>query len=458
MARSYEIKHQGLKIVKQELQSLMDAAHIPGVSIAFVDNSQSIYTMEIGVEKKDAKSEISERHSENKISPETIFGAASLSKPVFAYLVLKLIENNNTGKTSGIGEFKLPYEVKEFNLDTPLYKVFPDMLKKFSNEDKDKGMQLTARMVLTHTTGLPITHHSTGPIAFQFEPGEHYGYSGPGIACLQETIEALTGASLEMLAKEHVFTPLDMKNSSFQLDKNKLPQAANSLHTTPSDYVKFIKAWMDNTNLQYAFTPSFSMKNAFSPKDWPIKDSAVPDVDREHVAWGLGFGLQIDDEGNAISAYHSGDMSEWRAWVAMNLKEKSAIVYFSNSHNGHILAEHIIPPEIKLDHVFNFFFKTYGFARDLNELTKEDGDEFKNGLRKGCLSGNLSEEKKSSKAASSTAKIAGGLSDIPLNPTPESLAVNALVETKKSKPPPKKSEEHIQSENDSPNASPKRRF
>ncbi len=60
----------------------------------------------------------------------------------------------------------------------------------------------------------------------------------------------------------------------------------------------------------------------------------------------------------ASRAYHSGDMNEWRAWVAMNLEDKSAIVYFSNSHNGHILADSIIYPEVEIDNVLNYLFQT----------------------------------------------------------------------------------------------------
>ena len=374
----------------KKIKKTMKKAGIPVASVASFRGDEPITSRVIDPTEND---------SNTKVTPETVFGAASLSKPVFAYLVLKLINDNKTGKAKGkIGEFKLPPEEKEFNLDTKLYKIFPDILKKFRKEDEDNAQQLTARMVLSHTTGLPIVHNSKDkPIEFQFEPGAHYGYSGPGIACLQEAIKALTGKDLESLAQEHIFRKgaLDMPNSSFHHDKSKPQQAANSLYTTPSDYAKFIRAWINDPALQDAFLPKglpidkskpvFSMKEAFLPKDWAIKDAAVSDADREHVSWGLGFGLQIDDKGDAVSAYHSGDMNEYRAWVAINLKDKSAIVYFTNSHNGHILADQIIPPNIKLDHVFNFFFQTYGFARNLHELAKTKGVESDHGLRRGCL-------------------------------------------------------------------------
>ena len=390
-----------------------------------------------------------------EVTPETVFGAASLSKPVFAYLVLKLIAANNANKAQpGLGQFNA-----KFDLKTPLYEVFPDILKKFRKEDEDKAKLLTAEMVLSHTTGLPITHdEGKGLIEFQFDPGTKYAYSGPGIAYLQEVIEALTDSNLETLAQEHIFgeKALKMKHSSFHTDKSKSPQAANSLYTTPSDYAKFIVAWMNDEELQYAFQPNVFMNNDYLPGNWPIEANRL-EQDRNHVAWGLGFGLQTNEqsgcglikmttdpsqtsfdcierlledrnavilfndtlfyadqnsrtvnkieltesnqddfnrlkakctesyklaEGNELKlitsvtgrihrasrAYHSGDMNEYRAWVAMNLEDKSAIVYFANSHNGHILADSIISPEVEIDNVLNYFFQTYGFARNFDEL------------------------------------------------------------------------------------------
>ena len=107
------------------------------------------------------------------------------------------------------------------------------------------------------------------------------------------------------------------------------------------------------------------MTEDYLPEDWII-DVRAQSEDKACVAWGLGWGMQVDEQGK--KAYHSGDMNEWRTWVAVDLEQKSAVVYFANSHNGHILAEQIISPHIHLEHVFNYFFQTYGFARRFEEL------------------------------------------------------------------------------------------
>ncbi len=394
-------------------------------------------------------SKITEHKHQQPLLPmttDTIFGAASLSKAIFAYLVLKLIvinkENQDQLKS---GKFKKP-----FTLDTSLCEVYPEFLDKFKDEKNAK--LLTARMVLSHTTGLPIVHDdSKGKIDFQFKPGTQYSYSGPGIAYLQEVIEELTGTNLETLAQEQIFLPCYMHQSTFNplktftsvlwtneepsltdlnpneikmldaddhliaywfengkitnrsLAKNlvedlrqalPLPgessedinllqaitkqykcheptaQAANSLRTTPSDFIKFIWNWMNDKSLQFAFEPKIPLSTAFLPKDWIIEVSDKNE-DKQCLAWGLGLGLQLDEsENKAVRAYHSGDMDEWRTWVVMNLEEgsKSAVVYFCNSHNGYALAESIISKYIDLKNGFNFFYDFYGFAKNQQEL------------------------------------------------------------------------------------------
>ncbi|WP_131775118.1 serine hydrolase domain-containing protein [Legionella anisa] len=449
--------------VPSRLAQQMKAAAIPGLTVASVSAQGTIAPVVIGVtDKNDAV----------PIKPNTPCGAASLSKPVFAYLVLKLIEANVTNTAEvGLGQFILPDGVTHFDLDTPLADILPlgectiDGVPKFDTTDKAavaSASKLTARMVLSHQTGL-----AHGALSFQFKPGEGHGYSNVAILYLQQVIEKLTKANLEapteahleVLARKHVFEPLHMDDSTFIADKTKPleAQATNSLHTTPSDYARFVSVLMHDkecslvkmpepptlenqkasvrsrfiltetgffyynksqgtlqaivldplgvqlANLHHRFAEvaedkpidvlsndqmlqiksitghTHILQEAFIPQVLMTDDKglagkigvargAIPEADLSHVAWGLGWGLQIDDNGCVTTAYHSGDMNQWRAWVAMNLEDKTATVFFANSHNGHVLAEQIIPRTIQLEHAANYFFQKWGFARDIAQL------------------------------------------------------------------------------------------
>lgn len=393
------------------------------------------------------------------VKKETAFGAASLSKPVFSYLVLKLIADE-----------KLSAEGKSFDLDTPISALLPTdeaKLKTFyenvfnpgnnldravSNAFIEKAKQMTPRMVLSHTTGIPIN----GAPRVDFEPGSQYAYGNTALYYLQKAIENKTRKSLETLAQAEVFGPLGMTHTSFlPPDKEGSTPQANSLHTTASDYALFVAAWMqekdcglekmsitpthenqkdsessryiltetgffyynkskgtvqtieldeagsklaashsqfshvtegspveklsdkelsqittitDHTNpLQEAFRPAISL----TEDQWAI-DMGVSEEDRQHLAWGLGLALQLDNTGEVTTAFHSGDMNQWSGWVAMDMKEKSAVIYFSNgddakngSGHGYVLADVIVAPEVELTHGLDWFFQKFGVSKDV---------------------------------------------------------------------------------------------
>lgn len=368
-------------ITRESTQQLTASAKIPGAAIASYshDSQEAILTMSVG------KTLGGGEFPSSPVDANTVFSAASLSKPVFAYLVLKLIESNKAKEAKhGLGEFST-----EFNLKTPLYSVFrrqdgeiiPDdenpFLKKFAPEHWDWAKRLNAEMVLSHRTGLHIVDKE--PFRFQFEPGANYAYSGPGIDCLQTAIEQLTGTNLQTLAQENVFGPqaLNMPNSTYGPESI----AANSLKTTAAEYAKLITTWINDDKLNYAFQPVepiYSMKEDYFPfsEDKLVEEVVVQDIDRERVTWGLGIGLVKNERGDTIGAYHTGDMNEWRAGFGaqINPETKRCVatsVYCANSCNGHILAEHILPKA--LAPALNYFFPTYGFARSIEEL---DGTHF----------------------------------------------------------------------------------
>ncbi len=402
---------------------------IPGLAIAF-SNQGKISTKEFGK---------TDRDSPIDVNAKTIFGTASLSKPVFIILVLKLIAANKLNAELDFGKFILPPGITHFDLDTPLHQILPNERLK-GNKFAEK---LTTRMILSHLTGLPIFDKDFGKkiknlFELEFEPGTQYSYSGIAIMYLQEVIAKLIPqASLESLSRKFIFDPLQMHNSTFYqeydlrlmsdlesnmelipwtiylnqtetgfeykvigldgivkhgaISRENLPEdfpenvadiiqakekwlptilsqtcranhttapenAANSFFTTPYDYMLLVNACMNDGTLEDIYKPAVSM----TTDEW-AKCVGVPVEDLKQVAWGMCFGLELDGN-EVVSAYHSGDMNEWRAWVAINLKNKTAIVYFANGHNGHVLADHIITPFVKLEHALHFFSEKYGFA------------------------------------------------------------------------------------------------
>ncbi len=243
---------------KENLLTLMRNAYIPGLSIASVIHDEPAQNIALGITDVSLETPI-------LVTSETVFQAASLSKPVFAYLILKLAQQGR------------------FNLDQPLNQILRDeYLSETSKTDADKT--LTARMVLSHQTGLP---NNAGVYALNFEPGQAYGYSGAAYNYLQRVIELHTGKTLEMLAQEEIFRPLGMKHSTF------LPPPGPSMVTMHDDDMQALPSSVDvpsahataHTAFSWSFpmdsssshVPTFQMvldhySNFYSHSEWSVED------------------------------------------------------------------------------------------------------------------------------------------------------------------------------------------
>lgn len=174
------------------LEKLQEKNHIPGIATAIISNQGAVTTQSVGV------------------TNSTVFEAASLSKPVFAYLVLKLAQDG------------------KINLDSPLYKYGHFGPPEIQSHENYK--QLTARMILSHQAALP--NESVLPeFISETKIGEKFNYSGVAYQFLGEVVQNITKKPLEILAQE-TFERIGMANSSF------MPPTGCSLIKLPDDAPK----------------------------------------------------------------------------------------------------------------------------------------------------------------------------------------------------------------------------
>src|SRR3954452_813452 len=120
------------------------------------------------------------------VEHDTIFAAASLTKPVFAAGVMTLVDAGALER------------------DRPLSEYLPEP---YLVED-ERAASITARMVLSHTTGFP--NWREGPLHLRWPPGTRWGYSGEGFSYLQLVVERLTGASVGRYLGDAILQPLGM--------------------------------------------------------------------------------------------------------------------------------------------------------------------------------------------------------------------------------------------------------
>jgi len=317
--------------LERRIPELMDRAGIPGLSVAVVEGGRVAWRGAFGVRSAETGKAVTER---------TVFQAASLSKPVFAYIVLRLAER-------GV-----------LDLDRPLHAYRPN-----PRLDHDpRSRRITARMVLSHTTGLPNWGGDT--LELFFDPGTAFRYSGEGYVYLQRVVESLTGLDLDELARREVFGPLGMTRSAYvwerrfeadaavghddegeadDLERLREPNAAASLLTTAEDYARFLGAVLEGRGLGPRARRAME-----TPRTPAGKGPFSGDASHLRIAWSLGWGLLRG--GEAPSLWHWGDNGDFKAFVAGDPDEGTGVVYFANSTHGLALAEALVREALGIDH------------------------------------------------------------------------------------------------------------
>lgn len=168
-----------------ELPGLMEKAAVPGMSIAVVSGGEVAWKRHFGVANVKTQAPIDDG---------SVFEAASMSKPVFTYLVLQLADEGLIDLDRPLVEYYHPHYVS----DHP----FVD--------------RITAKDVLRHTTGLTNWRQpEVSALSPAFKPGTAFSYSGTGFIWLQQAVRRITGMSLDAMAQDKLFGLAGMTNSSF---------------------------------------------------------------------------------------------------------------------------------------------------------------------------------------------------------------------------------------------------
>jgi len=311
--------------------SLMREFHVPGVSIALLKNNRVAWSKGFGW---------ADVSLQTRVDSTTAFEACSMSKPVFAYLVLKLADQGRLA------------------LDKPLRRYLPE---EFVSARADDAEPMTARMILTHTSGLPNWRKGgeerEGPLPVYFRSGKRFSYSGEGFYYLQRVVEHLTGEALDALAKRTLFDRLDLSSTSYVwterlnpqiatghdasgngLPRSKYlhPNAAYTLYTTPIEYAKLMAAILGPAGpVECALSPRMQREMEDRQRRAETRDV----IDRPGRFFGLepyrGLGWAVDATATHDVIYHSGaNQTGFRCYAQYCPHDGSGIVIMANGLNG----------------------------------------------------------------------------------------------------------------------------
>jgi CubicO group peptidase (beta-lactamase class C family) len=331
---------QGEKPATTKLADRMAALHVPGVSIAVIHDGKVEWAKGYGVASVGGA----------PVTPETLFQAASISKPVTAMAVMHLVQ---TGK---------------LNLDTDVNQYLKSW--KVPTNDFTQKTKVTLRELLSHTAGMTVHGFpgyasdaplptlvqvlngakpaNTPSIYVDIAPDSEWRYSGGGFVVAQQLLLDVTSKPFPTFMKETVLGPAGMAHSTYEqpLPKSRMGEAAMPYHpngqptsggphvypemsaaglwTTPSDLARF------GIELQNALVGKSPVLSAATAKEMlkPIKGS-----------WGLGIGVG----GGAAHPYfqHNGANDGFQCDLVV-YNSGDGIAIMTNSDNGGGVATEIL--------------------------------------------------------------------------------------------------------------------
>jgi len=317
------------------IENVLVAHKVPGAEVTLIYKGKIILSSPYGFKNSITK---------EKLIENTVFEAASLTKPIITYAALQLCDE------------------AVLNLDKPLYKY----LDKSYLKNQPLYELITLRQVLSHSSGFP-NHAEKNELKVLFKPGEKFTYSGEGFMYLQHVIEHLTDLSLDQYIDNKIFKPLNMINSSLiwkdcfekqvsychdkrgsspQIRRDSIPRAKGSLLTTTNDYAKFL----------------FDLFEVFNNDETFVRNMFYPEIIvNDYISWSLGWGVVPSKNYN--SYWHWGDNNCYKAFTLFSPEDKSGVIIFTNGYNGLSVCKEI---------VYYIYGEYFAFSKLLDEWYKDE--------------------------------------------------------------------------------------
>lgn len=300
------------KIVAAELQR----QKIPGLAVAVIRNGKVVKEKGYGVANVELNT---------PVTTDTAFKIGSISKPIIAIGIMKLVEENKIG------------------LDDPVSKYIPDA------PDTWKGVQI--RHLLSHTSG--IIREAPGFDPFKLQPdydviktaypaplvfgvGEKYQYCNVGYFVLAEIIARVARKPWPEYLRGSIFTPLNMTATRTTSDIELIPNRSGSYSfageslTNAQSFRALRPSGAFFSNLKDMVRFGVSTEN-----DGPVRKATI---DRMMTAFGLndgtsapyGLGFQIAKYRGKKRTGHGGSLSGFRSDMAIFPEDKLTVIVLAN--------------------------------------------------------------------------------------------------------------------------------
>ena len=293
------------------------------------------------------------------LTTDTIMYGASLTKAVFAYTVMQLVEEGRLSLDRPIAE--LVPRLTDFADADEIYADYRPL------KDDARWRQLTPRILLTHSSGFANFGflEPDQKLRIHFDPGSRYAYSGDGMILLQYALERGLGLDLGKEMQRRVFVPLRMRRTSMTWrpdfaanladgwmadgkvephDERSSVRAAGSMDTTIADFAKFAAAYVRGDGLKRASRAALVRPQLpiTTRSQFPTLQPELKPADRfPGLAAGLGVVVFNGPQGRGFYKGGHND-STGNSWVCLERRQR-CVVILSND----VRAEQAFPGIVK---------------------------------------------------------------------------------------------------------------
>jgi CubicO group peptidase (beta-lactamase class C family) len=327
--------------VKYSLTERMAHYKVPAISMAFVENGRVAWSRAYGM---------ADVAHGTRAAVDTLFQAASISKPLSALAVLRLVQD---------GKLALDEDV---NVKLTRWKL-PE--NEFTKVEK-----VTLRRLLTHSAGTTVSGFpgyestvavpttlqvlngekpaNTLPIRVDVEPGRMMRYSGGGFTIMQLLVGDITGKAFPQTMRELVLDRLGMTASTYE---QPLPAPLRSRATLayqrsgepvtggPHTYPEMAAAGLWTTPSDLAKV-AIDLEAGFEGRPSRVLSAAMVKQMLTHQRDGYGLGIAVNGDGPSLRIGHSGANAGYRCqWVQYPNRRQAVIMMTNSDAGGEVMAE-----------------------------------------------------------------------------------------------------------------------
>ena len=335
---------------------------VPGISVAVLRDGRVAWARGWGT---------ADAETGARVTPRTLFQAASISKPVAALAALSLVEEGALTLDGPIRDHLAGWELpeNEFTADSAVTLRhllthsagttvwgFPGYRKDqpFAGAD---GEGRSERMLATNAEVLEGRGNTDSVRVFK-EPGTSWRYSGGGYTVVEQAVEDVSGLPFEEAARRRVLEPAGMVHSTYAqpLPRNRWTEAARAHDTTgeelPGEWHNYPEQaaaglWTTPTDLLTLSAHLLAILRGDEETEGVLSRSMLEAAltphhpgEERYQGWGLGFSL--DDAEGTETFGHGGSNAGFKAQWTVHRASGDGIAVMTNGERGTALAAEVI--------------------------------------------------------------------------------------------------------------------